>query len=244
MTSLGFGNYVVDVLSVGGLKASDIKLLLQREPRTGKSWFLAASISPYEKQVDAAVRELLAENGLTLIVLDLTLVSGNHLRVPLPARKYSLICVLLAYVSVPYVTANQRTRAKLEEAINTMSTVHINCSYVVPTTVDFSDCLLRRLRLGSLRILELAHFSIEIVIEIEVVHSEPASMTGSHLTGPYTQPYMTDYEQVEPGFSSNKYTYRHTYRHVCRRSLGVKNCLQEHQLPQPPCLRSKNVIIL
>jgi hypothetical protein len=36
MTSVGPGDYVVAVLPVGGTKASDIRLVLQREPRSGK----------------------------------------------------------------------------------------------------------------------------------------------------------------------------------------------------------------
>jgi 8-oxo-dGTP pyrophosphatase MutT (NUDIX family) len=61
MASLGHGNYFVVVLLVGGSKASGIKLVLQREPRTGKTWFPAGSILPNEAPVDAAVRELFEE---------------------------------------------------------------------------------------------------------------------------------------------------------------------------------------
>jgi hypothetical protein len=46
MASLGPGNYVVPV---GGSKVSDIELVLQREPRIGKTLFLAGSILPNEK---------------------------------------------------------------------------------------------------------------------------------------------------------------------------------------------------
>jgi hypothetical protein len=35
------GHYVVVVLRVRGTKLSDVKLVLQREPRTGKTWFPA-----------------------------------------------------------------------------------------------------------------------------------------------------------------------------------------------------------
>jgi hypothetical protein len=48
-----------------------------------------------------------------------------------------------------------------------------------------------------------------IEIEIELVHSEPANWTGNHQSGLYTKPYKT-YEQVYPGFSLTRYTYRHT----------------------------------
>jgi 8-oxo-dGTP pyrophosphatase MutT (NUDIX family) len=70
MASNGPGNYVVVVLLVEGSKASHVKLVVQREPRTGKTWFPTASILPYEEHVDAAVRELFEEIGLTLTVDD------------------------------------------------------------------------------------------------------------------------------------------------------------------------------
>jgi hypothetical protein len=44
MAFVGHDNYVVVVLPVGGSNASDIKPVLQREPRSGKAWFLAGSI--------------------------------------------------------------------------------------------------------------------------------------------------------------------------------------------------------
>jgi 8-oxo-dGTP pyrophosphatase MutT (NUDIX family) len=57
---------VVVVLHVGVSKASNIKLVLQREPRSGKTWFPAGSILPNEEHGDAAMRELLEETGFTL----------------------------------------------------------------------------------------------------------------------------------------------------------------------------------
>jgi hypothetical protein len=44
MASYRFGNYVVVVWYVGGPKAFDIKLVSQRKPRTGKTWFLAGFV--------------------------------------------------------------------------------------------------------------------------------------------------------------------------------------------------------
>jgi hypothetical protein len=58
MASLGHGNYVVVALYVGGSKASDLNLVLWREPRTGRTWFSSGSILPNEEHVDGAVREL------------------------------------------------------------------------------------------------------------------------------------------------------------------------------------------
>jgi 8-oxo-dGTP pyrophosphatase MutT (NUDIX family) len=84
MASLGHGNYVVVVLPIRGSKASDIKLVIHREPRIVKFWFPAGSILPYQAPVDVAVCELVEEIGLTLTADDLTLLSGNPVRVPLP----------------------------------------------------------------------------------------------------------------------------------------------------------------
>jgi hypothetical protein len=41
MASVRPGRYVVVVLHVGRTKLSDVKLVLQLEPRTGKTWFPA-----------------------------------------------------------------------------------------------------------------------------------------------------------------------------------------------------------
>jgi ADP-ribose pyrophosphatase YjhB (NUDIX family) len=64
MAFVGPGRYVVVVLHVGGTKLSDIKLVLQREPPFGKTWFPASSVSTNEEHVDAVVRELHEETGL------------------------------------------------------------------------------------------------------------------------------------------------------------------------------------
>jgi hypothetical protein len=82
MSSVGPGNYVVIIPHVGGTKASDIKLVLQSEPRTSKSWFVACVVLPNEEYVDAALSELIEETCLTLTVDDLTLLSGAFARVP------------------------------------------------------------------------------------------------------------------------------------------------------------------
>jgi 8-oxo-dGTP pyrophosphatase MutT (NUDIX family) len=64
MVSVGLGRYVVVVLHVGGTKLADIKLVLQREPRSGKTWFPAGLVSTNEESVDVAVRELHDETCL------------------------------------------------------------------------------------------------------------------------------------------------------------------------------------
>jgi 8-oxo-dGTP pyrophosphatase MutT (NUDIX family) len=57
MASLGPGHYVVLVIHVGGTKLSDVKVVLQREPRTGKTLFPAGSVLPNEEPMHAVVRE-------------------------------------------------------------------------------------------------------------------------------------------------------------------------------------------
>jgi 8-oxo-dGTP pyrophosphatase MutT (NUDIX family) len=84
MASLGPGHYVVLEVHVGGTKPSDLKLILQREPRSGKTWFPSGSVLPNEEHVDAVVRELREETGLVLTPEDLTLLSGEPVLVTLP----------------------------------------------------------------------------------------------------------------------------------------------------------------
>jgi hypothetical protein len=55
MTSIGPIHYVVVVLHVRGSKASDIKIVLLGEPRSGKIWLYAGSILPNDEHVDVVV---------------------------------------------------------------------------------------------------------------------------------------------------------------------------------------------
>jgi 8-oxo-dGTP pyrophosphatase MutT (NUDIX family) len=114
MASVGPGRYVVVVLHVGGTRLSDIKLVLQREPRYGKTWFLAGSVSTNEEHVDAALRELHEEIGLILTPDDLTQLSKAPVRVALHVG-LQLVYVYTASVPVPYVTTHLRTHAQLEQ---------------------------------------------------------------------------------------------------------------------------------
>jgi ADP-ribose pyrophosphatase YjhB (NUDIX family) len=109
--------------------------VLQREPRSGKTWFPAGSVAANEEHVDAAVRELHEETGLILTPDDLTLLSDAHVRVALPVGQ-QLVYVYSAYVLVPYVTTHLRTHAQLEEAVTAQSTINPDGSYVVPETID------------------------------------------------------------------------------------------------------------
>jgi ADP-ribose pyrophosphatase YjhB (NUDIX family) len=110
MASLGPGRYLVVVLHVGGTKLSDIKLVLQREPHYGKTWFPAGSVTANEEHVDAAVRELHEETGLTLTPDDLMLLSDARVRVALLVGQH-LVYVYSASVPVPYVATHLRTLA-------------------------------------------------------------------------------------------------------------------------------------
>jgi 8-oxo-dGTP pyrophosphatase MutT (NUDIX family) len=66
MAFVGRGRYVVVVFHVGGSKLADIKLVLQREPSSGKTVFPYGSISSNEEHVDATFHELHEETGLIL----------------------------------------------------------------------------------------------------------------------------------------------------------------------------------
>jgi ADP-ribose pyrophosphatase YjhB (NUDIX family) len=111
--------------------------VLQREHRTSKTWFLAGSNLLNEEHVDAAIRELFEESGLSLTVEDLTRLSGDHARVSLPSRQYELVHVFSAYVHVMYAFANLRTRTKvIVHAVIAKSIAHLSGTYVVLAIVD------------------------------------------------------------------------------------------------------------
>jgi hypothetical protein len=66
MAPLGPGNSVVVVAHDEGSKSFDIISVLEREPRSGSTWFSAASVLPNKEPFHAVVRELLKETGITL----------------------------------------------------------------------------------------------------------------------------------------------------------------------------------
>jgi ADP-ribose pyrophosphatase YjhB (NUDIX family) len=103
---------VVVVNHVGGTKLSDIKLVLQRERSSGKTWIPTDSVSANKEHVDAAVRELQEETGLISTLDYLTLLSEAPARVALPVGQ-QLVYVYTAYVPLPYVTTHLRTLAQL-----------------------------------------------------------------------------------------------------------------------------------
>jgi 8-oxo-dGTP pyrophosphatase MutT (NUDIX family) len=152
---------VVVVLHVGGTKLSNVKLVLQREPRTGKTWFPVGSVAANDEPVDAAVRELREETGLTLTPDDLTLLSDASVRVALPDGQ-QLVYIYSAYVPVPYVTNHLRTPAQLEQALTSQSTINPDGTYVVPETLDIGGLNLTPAKTGLLPAVkhksELLHF--------------------------------------------------------------------------------------
>jgi ADP-ribose pyrophosphatase YjhB (NUDIX family) len=149
MASIGPKRYVVVVLHVGGTTLFDVKPVLQREPRTGKTWFPAGSVTASEKPVDAAVRELHEETGLILTPDDLTLLSDAHCRVALPIGQH-LVYIYWAYVLVPYVTTHLRTHAQLEQAVTAQSTINPGGSYVVPEALNIGGLNLTPAKTGLL----------------------------------------------------------------------------------------------
>jgi ADP-ribose pyrophosphatase YjhB (NUDIX family) len=161
MASVGLRRNVVVVLHVGGTKFSDIKIVLQREPRYGKTWFPAGSTTPNEEPVDAAVCELHEEIGLILVPDDLMLLSDAQVRVALLVGQ-QLVYVYTASVPVPYVTTHLRTLAQLEQAVTTQSTINPDGSYAVPETIDVGGLNLTPAKTGLLHAMkhksELLHF--------------------------------------------------------------------------------------
>jgi 8-oxo-dGTP pyrophosphatase MutT (NUDIX family) len=161
MASVGPGRYVVVVLHVGGTKMSNVKLALQREPRTGKTWFPASSVAANEEHVDAAIRELREETGLTLTPDDFTLLSDAQVRVALLDGQH-VVYIYAAFVPVPYVTNHLRTPTQLEQAVTAQSTINPDGSYVVPETLDVGGLNLTPAKTGLLPAVkhksELLHF--------------------------------------------------------------------------------------
>jgi ADP-ribose pyrophosphatase YjhB (NUDIX family) len=114
----------------------------KRKPIYCKTLFPVGSILPNEEYVDDAVRELFESIGLTLTVDDLTLLSNNNERVPLPSCKHQIVYGFVANVLVLCVTANLRTPAKVNKAATAQSTINPDGSYVIPSTIDIDGLTL------------------------------------------------------------------------------------------------------
>jgi 8-oxo-dGTP pyrophosphatase MutT (NUDIX family) len=150
MIIVGPCHYVVAVLHVGGSKAFDIKLVLQREPRSGKAWFPTGSILPNEAHVDVDVQELHEEAGLILTHDDLIILSDAPVRVAIHEGQRHLVYVFSASVPDPYVTTHLRTSAQLEQVVTAKSTINSNGSYVVPAIIDIDGLSLTPVKQGLL----------------------------------------------------------------------------------------------
>jgi hypothetical protein len=166
MASLGHSNYVVILLTIGGSKAYDIKLVLEREPRIGETWLLIGPILPNEEPIDVVVHELHEETSLTLTLDDLTLLSNNPVRVSLPEAKYQIVYVFSLSAPVPFISANIRSHAKLMQDVTTTQwTINPYGNYIVQATIDIDGVSLTPTRAGRLpcviRRFELLHFGYE-----------------------------------------------------------------------------------
>jgi 8-oxo-dGTP pyrophosphatase MutT (NUDIX family) len=119
---------------------------------------------PNEEHVDAAIREMFEETGLTLTPDDLSMLSNNPVRMSLLEGKHQLVCVYSASHPVLYVIANLRTHAKVEQALiaHYLAINHDGTS-VVPKSNDIDGFPLTPTKIGSLpaiiRKLELLHFA-------------------------------------------------------------------------------------
>jgi hypothetical protein len=142
MASLGIGNYVVVVQRVGGSTASCIKLVLQREPRTCKTWFTVCSIclakSLSTRPFTNCLRKIASPCPSTILRCGVAIMFECP---SLHARKSHLIYVFLAFVHVPYVISNLRTPAKVEHAVT-------DGSFVVSTTIDIDGLSLTPSKIG------------------------------------------------------------------------------------------------
>jgi hypothetical protein len=90
---------------------------------------------PNEEHVDATVRDILEETGLTMAVNDLTQLSGAVVRVPLHYGKYQLVYVYFVSVLVPYVNITLSKPTHVKHYVISHSTVQADGSYVVPATI-------------------------------------------------------------------------------------------------------------
>jgi 8-oxo-dGTP pyrophosphatase MutT (NUDIX family) len=182
MASLGLGNYVVVILHVGGFRASNIRLVLQREPCTGKTWFPASLISPNKEPFDVAVREFFEEIGLTLTVDDCAMLRNKPVRVALLEGKHHIVYDFSVIVPVPYVTTNSRTPVEVSQAVIAHATINLDVTYVLPKSIDIDGISLTPSKVGLLpaaqRKFELLHFGY--VAQWEAFRDEISKHMFSH----------------------------------------------------------------
>jgi 8-oxo-dGTP pyrophosphatase MutT (NUDIX family) len=118
-------------------------------------------VAANEEPVDAVVREVHEETGLTLTPDDLTLLNDAHVQVALPDGQ-QLVFVYSASVPVPFATSHLRTPAQLEQAVTEQSTINPYGTYVVPETINIDGLNLTPAQTGLLPAMkhksELFHF--------------------------------------------------------------------------------------
>jgi 8-oxo-dGTP pyrophosphatase MutT (NUDIX family) len=138
---------VVLVAHVGDPIASDITNVLWCEHRFNKALYPSGNVLPNEELVDAAVREMFEETGMTPIVVDLSMLSGKVVRVLLPDSKTQHFYVYYASIHVPYGNNSLRTSAKVVRVVHSQSIVQRDDSDIVQasnaldglTTTPFVD---------------------------------------------------------------------------------------------------------
>jgi hypothetical protein len=76
---------------------------------------------------------------MTLIVDDITMLSGNFVRVPLSDSMTQRVYLFAPYVHVPYVAANFRTQYKVEQIVLPQSPAQHDGFYVANATNALDD---------------------------------------------------------------------------------------------------------
>jgi hypothetical protein len=117
MASVGPGHFVVVVLHIGGSKASDIQPFYSVSLALVKLGFLPVQYCLTRSLLMLLFVSYFKETGLTLTVDDSTMLNDAPVRVALNEGQRQLVYFFSAYVPVPYVIANLRTHAKLEQLV-------------------------------------------------------------------------------------------------------------------------------
>jgi hypothetical protein len=134
--SVGIGNYVVVVLHVGNLNASDMKFASQREPpvnRYSLIHFLSVN-SCLMRSMSTLPFVNCSKTCLTITVDDITILSGRAIPVALPDSETQHLYVYIVYLPAPCVTTKLRKSTKIEQAVflSQMFNVTVLTLYFLP----------------------------------------------------------------------------------------------------------------